>query len=486
MFKVTSVKKSIIFVVAMLLCVAVVFAACSPKAFQPVEKPAKGDVDSNGGVAVRYGDWLYYVNGYTSNVSAENSYVDSVKDAPRIGSVVRIKLADIEELFAIDADDDLKSSEKTNNIAAYVRAHAETVVPQIYYSGNSTTTQITGIYIFGDRIYVTTPNDELTAGGNPRTSELVLMSFGLDGSDPVRHFVFTSNSAQIWLVEKDNKVVATYLMDNVFHLLDVESGVDTVVTNKAATDSDDDDNNTVSSVKWDAAGKCLFFLDYEGSICKLNVGEATYEVIKQNDVEHNHGDHVHSTITYTISSVNNGQVYYTVADSENTQQNNVVLYWATSAQNVDNVALSTNAVSTFYGWKDGKVVISKTEAGSYYGLYVVWEENGIQKETVLSPAYNDSAVTVNRIEGDTLYYTANSVSYKLDLNKGVEQQEGVAYAKSLASATGWAAPDFLTVGDINYVITANSSGISIVKFDVEKKTNSTSISLTLTAEPDED
>lgn len=484
----TSVKKALILVVALLLVSTVVLAACNSGDFTPVDMPEKGDVDSNGGIAVVYGDWLYYVNGYTSDIYAENTYSDDVVDAPRVGSVVRIKLADIEGLFDINDDKDLSSSEKSKQIDEYVRNHAKTVVPKVYYSGNTTTTQFAGIYIFNDRIYVTTPNDELTPGGDTLVSQLVLTSFKLDGSDMQRHFTFTNNAAQIWLDEVDGKVVATYLMDNTLHILDVASGEDSVVSLK--NDPASDVSNTVSSVNWDVAGKCLFFIDKFGSICKLDFGKKEYEVIVENTDyeihEHDGSSHIEAgNISYTINSVNNGQVYYTVADSTNSSVSNTVLYWASSAENSGNVALATS-MSGAKGWKDGKVVYSKAE-GEFYGIYVVSGEGvGNDKPyVVLSPAYNDNSVTINRIEGDILYYTANSISYKLDLTKDLEQKEGVPYARSLSSATGWAAPDFVEVGDIHYVITVGSSSISIVKFDVENKTNSSSVSLLLKAAPEE-
>ncbi|MCH5152310.1 MAG: hypothetical protein J1F65_06665, partial [Clostridiales bacterium] len=63
MFKHKTVKKSLILLVAALMCVAVLLAACSEKPFTPVTKPDSDEIDSNGGIAVRYGEWIYYVNG---------------------------------------------------------------------------------------------------------------------------------------------------------------------------------------------------------------------------------------------------------------------------------------------------------------------------------------------------------------------------------------------------------------------------------------
>lgn len=465
MFRKTSVKLVTV-LVALLICLAVVFTACNgAKAFKPVELPQKGDVESNGGIAVKYGEWLYYVNGYESDAGAANTYAD-LTDAPRVGSIVRIKFALIEDLLAIN-DKDLTSTQKSEEIAQFVRDNAETVVPNFYYSTNTASTYLNGIYIFGDRIYITTPNDELTPGGNALTSQSVLMSYNLGGGDAKRHFVFTSNAAQIWLSEVSGKVVATYIMNNTLHSLDVSAGEDTLISKE---------DETVSNVTIDRAGKNIFFLDADGSICKLAVGATSYDVVVENEKPEGHD---HSHVTYTIKSVNNGTVYYTVSDSNDPTVDNIVLYYANSEKSGE-IALATSSVTTFYGWNDS-IVYVKQDSG-YYGIYVT-SGNGAEIKTVLSPQYNDSSITFDRIEGDVLYYhTSDSVYYTLDLTTANESKEGTAYAKSLGSSSNWYQPDM--IGD--YVFTLATSNISVVKFDAEKKTNSISASLMLTAAPEEE
>ena len=497
----TTVKKTLILFAALLLCATLVLAACSKKPFTPVADPGNGEADGNGGIAVKYGEWLYYINGYTSDVSAENTYSD-VTGAPRVGSVVRIKLAELDKLFDIQDDKNKTSTEKSDEIAQYVRDHAETVVPRIYYSGNTTTTQFAGLYIFGDRLYITTPNDELTAGGDKQTSQLVLMSYKLNGSDEQRHFTFTSNSVQICFAEVNGKLVATYLMDSKLCTLDVASGSSSEVTVNGEDKAPKADN-VYNSVNWDVAGKCVFFIDKYYGICKLNFGSDKYDVIVPNDSyeihEHDGETHVEAgEISYTINSVNNGQVYYTVADSDNSSVSGTVLYYAEQAVTGGNhkVALNTSSLTGLRAWKDGKMVFSKsiTSGGStYYGIFVTQDADGTQSPVaILNPAYNDSSVTIDRIEGDILYYTANSISYKLNIEKAQQEadtpQTGEPYARSLGSAAGWAAPDFVDNGDTHYVITATSGGVlTVVRFDPnEPNKTQSSVSILLTAQPAEE
>ena len=483
-----SVKKFVIVLVAMLICATVVFAACNKDNFKSVQLPEEGKVYSNGGSAVVYGNWLYYVNGYTSNVSADNTYSNDVVTTPRIGSVVRIKLLDIDSLFEINDDKDLTSSQKSEKIADAVRAKAETVIPKIYYSGNTTTTQFAGIYIFDNRIYVTTPNDELTANGDPLTDQLVLMSFDLGGGNRQSHYTFTNNAAQIWLDKDSNgKLVAVYLMDNILHVLDVASGTDTIV--KASDSTVTNVANTVSGVVWDKNSKSVYFIDEFYALCKLTFGQTGYEVICENTTAVNHGDHVEAgSLTYTIKSANNGIVYYTKKDTkENTASGDTILYWAESATNKDNVALATNDV-TAYGWNKEKLVITDSyvdEDQTYYSICIVDGKTNT-KTAILEYGENNTSINIDRIEGDTLYYTSDGVAYTIDLTKVAqlgekEYLEGISYAKSLASPTGWAAPDFVKYDGAQYVITLSADSVSIVKFNPDDNTNSSSVALTLVA-----
>ena len=510
-----SVKKFVILLVALLMCATVVFAACSNENFTAVSVPDKATPESNGGIAVVYGEWLYYVNGYTADVTADNTYSDDVLDAPRIGSVVRIRIAEIETILAINDDKDLTSSQRSEKIAKAIRGDSEvceelkikgaqTVIPKIYYSGNTTTTQFTGIYIFNDRIYVTTPSDELTANGDPKTSELTLMSFNLGGGDRKEHYTFTNNAAQIWFKQVGDKLYATYLMDSVLHTLDVASGKDTVVTHKYGKLSHI--NDTVSSVNWDnIEGKeAVFFIDEFGSICKLEVGKTEYTVIVENDTFKEHGDHIESgKTTYTIKFVNDGVVYYTVATGKDASTDDLELLYATDADHKDKSALPTTSVSVT-AWKEDAFIITdsfKSDDRTYYSICVVEpageDSEELYKITPLLPyGKHDSSITINKIEGDLLYYTFDNVSYVIDLSGYAQLEpgqfvEGEARAKSLPSTTGWAAPDFINIqtadGVLHYIISASTDSVTLTKFNPsDLKANTVSIALTLTPVPVEE
>ncbi|MCH5159509.1 MAG: hypothetical protein J1F66_01495 [Clostridiales bacterium] len=468
----TTVKKSLILFVAALMCVAVFLSACDGNAFKPnFTAPTGGNVYSNGGIAVQYGEWIYYINGYASSASAENTYVDT-NDAPRVGSVVRIKAADIADILAINEKDDLSSTEKSKAIAKAVSEKTDIVVPKIYYSNNTTTASINGIYIFNDRLYILTPNDKLTAGGASQTSQSVLMSFKLDGSDPQRHFTFTDNSAQVWLYTKGDKVVATYILNSKLYTLELAND------EKSVSNEITGDDETVSDVKFDEAANCLFFLDGDGSICKLALGDSDKTVIVDNSAK---DDEEESTVSYTISSVNGGFVYYTKADSLNSDLDGVVLYYIDTNGDTysEEIALNTASLTT-YAWKNGKTVIVKPTETGFYGLYIVENKEG-DLTCLLLPGFNEASIEVWKIVGDELYYSADGVMYVKNLKDFDAEELGDAYAVSTISTTyNWALPDRLVVDGHVYVFSFSSGAVTVAEFNVEKKTDENSSTFTKT------
>lgn len=460
MFK-KSTKSAIFMVVAVLMVAALLLTACTD-AFKPVEMPASATPESNGGNAIKYGEWIYYVNGYQSSSSAENTYTQITA---RVGAIARIKEADLASLFAVYDDPEISDTARPKKIASIVAEKAQIVVPKFYYSGNTTSTQINGIYIFNDRLYMLTPNDELTAGGNSLTSQSVLTSFKLDGSDEQRHYVFTNSAAQVLLSMAGEKLVATYIMDSEVGCIDVANGTKIVSAEET------------KSAQFDVAGEMIAFLNKDGSVCKLNAGASEVTTLVEN-VKEEGSDHSH--ITYTIVNVNNGYVYYTKADSTNSSIDGTHVFYANEASADVKVALKAAAPSSnWYGYED-KIVLATTQNAqgiSLYGIDLV-DSEGHTIRTIVNPVQNDNSITFNRIEGKMLYYTSNSIAYKVDLSD--DQSKPIAFGRGLSS-TGWSVPDF--IGD--YVITLSNDSVTVVKFDVDKKENSKSVTLTV-VEPDED
>jgi len=144
--------KKLFFILVCVLLMAAVLTGCneSYKAAAVETDTSDTTVTSNGGLAVRYGKYLYYINGY-AGVDAENTFGDVQK-----GAVARVELD--------AAGNPVKS---TNTI----------IVPKNVYNTLATS----GLYIVGDYIYFSTSSVDKNSSGEPKTEAMWLMRTKLDG-----------------------------------------------------------------------------------------------------------------------------------------------------------------------------------------------------------------------------------------------------------------------------------------------------------------
>ena len=127
-------------------------------------------VTSNGGFAVQTDDYVYFINGSESN-TADNTFGTPLK-----GSIQRI------------AKDSFINDGGVRNYAA-----SETVVPVIAYS----THYNAGIYIYGDRIYYSTPSTARNSTGEVQNSDLEFKSSTLDGTSTMSDYYYRASSASL-------------------------------------------------------------------------------------------------------------------------------------------------------------------------------------------------------------------------------------------------------------------------------------------------
>ncbi len=473
MYRHTKTGKTLLFLLSMLLLTAFLLAACTPDNgdFKYPQAPAQGEVVSNGGIAVMYGDYIYYVNSYVSDVSSANSFNGDVKS----GDIVRIKKSDLDEITAIN-DEDLTSALKTERIAAAVYEKVEVVVPMFYYSGNTTDTSVTGLYIYGDKLYFTTPNTSLGTNGAALTDQLCVYRADLDGRNTARLYTFTKNSLVVSLMEKGGKVYAVYVETDT----DIGAGLRCVDLSQADNESTLISKD-VASVTFDLNTLSAYYLNADGAICSYTAGDAEEKVLLAEE----------ENITYTIKSTNGGYVYYTQTDSTNTALKfGVLAVKAGMTEPVQVLSSETAASGTFFGYKEG-VVWTGTTYDSTPTMYQVIITSGIAEtyNYVLPKNTNNSAVTLNKIDGDTLYYTVNSILYSLDLSVVTETTTAADTVKELAysvsSATGWGAYDIL--GDTGYVVSFSSNNTVVTQYKEVKgsKTNVTTIITSVVPEEDD-
>lgn len=145
-------------------------------------------VESNGGIAVKAGKYLYYVNGY-AGTDSENTFGDAVK-----GAIGRVEL---------DENGDVKAD--TNTI----------VVPKNVYN----TVATSGLYIDGNYIYYSTFSIAEKSDGTKKTDVMWLMRTKLDGTDTEIVKEFDDFTAEYKVV---NGYVVYYLK-NELHSIDLNS-----------------------------------------------------------------------------------------------------------------------------------------------------------------------------------------------------------------------------------------------------------------------
>ncbi len=181
-------KKKLSIIVAAVAVAVLVFAlvGCTESLKQDaIATDFSEKVESNGGMAVVYGDYLYFINGYAGS-SADNVFGETVK-----GAIARVEY---------------KNGKPSGE--------AQIVVPKNVYG---TDTKYGGIYIVDDYIYYQTPSVKLDKNGNPKTTEAVLMRTKVDGTDTKEVAYFTDHSI-VFRVTGDK---LTYIRSNEIHSIDL-------------------------------------------------------------------------------------------------------------------------------------------------------------------------------------------------------------------------------------------------------------------------
>lgn len=184
-----------------------------------------GEVVSNGGFAVEKGDYVYFINGVESN-TANNTLGVPVK-----GAIMRISTADL----------------KGRNYAL-----ADMVVPTVTYSQNYET----GIFVYGDYVYYSTPSTTVISDGSVQNTRLELKSAKLDGTGISKnpYITFDGLNVDFRFVEDGGTVYVLYAATS-----ETLYGESTGVTNLHSINTATGENTllayNVKSYLFDAANK---------------------------------------------------------------------------------------------------------------------------------------------------------------------------------------------------------------------------------------
>lgn len=327
-------RKHIKKIICLTLCAATAvgmgLAGCSGVFRSPkLDGSIAGEVESNGGFAVKKGEYIYYVNG-VQNYTVDNTYGTPVK-----GAIHRIS---------------------AENLAAHNYADVQTVVPLVAYSGSHSS----GIYIYGDYVYYSTPSTAKNSDGEVQNTYLDFKRSKLDGSETQKDAIYTSsdNTIDYRYVEANDAVYLMYaIKENLYgsdttnlHSVNVETGADTLLAYDVASyvfdsedlenpyvyytmsvnryegksDSSDEKYNQIYRVKADDTTSLKeydfgYITDYdaEKNPVYVNLGEYVFDGIGKSDIicqfNANYGGEAadHSPYVYSLNYYKNGTLYYT-------------------------------------------------------------------------------------------------------------------------------------------------------------------------------
>ncbi len=161
-----TITKIICLATAAISAAGLALSGCANWSQTPLEKDDYTTVSSNGGFAVETDNYVYFINGVESN-SADNTFGTPLK-----GSIQRISVENVES--------------RNYHLT-------ETVVPVIAYS----THYQAGIYIYGDRIYYSTPSTARNSSGEVLYSNLEFKSSALDGSETMSDYYYRASSSSL-------------------------------------------------------------------------------------------------------------------------------------------------------------------------------------------------------------------------------------------------------------------------------------------------
>lgn len=170
----------------LLITVFVLAAGCTERMKQkPLATEFSDKVYSNGGLAVVYGKYLYFINGY-AGAEAENIFGKAIK-----GAIMRVELKD----------------GKPDGLP-------QTVVPKNVYG---TDKEYGGIYIVNDFIYYSSPSTEKGSTGQPKTEEMKILRTKVDGTETEEILGF-KDFKTVFAVEGDNLV---YVREDYLYSVDL-------------------------------------------------------------------------------------------------------------------------------------------------------------------------------------------------------------------------------------------------------------------------
>ena len=289
-------KKIVLLTICLLLVGAFVFSACSEKTDRkPIATDLTGaTLSDNGGMAVRYGDYVYFINGYAGE-TASNAFGEVVR-----GAICRTTLK--------------------NGVPDY--ESVEIVVPKNVYGEDKT---YGGIYIVNDYIYYNTTSVDKDSNRDYKSDEGVLMRTSIDGSKTEVVKEFDDNDVVFYA--GDNSKYLAYVYDNYAYLVNSSDNAVTLLS-KANGKNPTDEKQTVVSYKfagdylvytmYNYADESNYSSDYIVWACNLKTGKQS--PIMSSDIYNGNTERTvlyTTTLTDVIPTADGFVIYYSKKGNDN-------------------------------------------------------------------------------------------------------------------------------------------------------------------------
>ena len=382
--------------IVVLALVAFTLTACGFN--PPRDNPAtNASIYGNGGMEVRKGDYVYFINGFygIDNVNdGSNDYGDAVR-----GGIYRTKLVDGN--LSYDEDGNLTD--------------CDLIVPKIvgYEFGS--------FYIYDNHIYYATPNNEKDRYGELTKNLVDIYRCDIDGDNNTRIYTTESEYTNV----EFNVIKINTTADNYSTFVMIKDGTSHVIieyANSNKTERTVCDEN-VGSVAW--LEQTNYITDdsiNSGKVADVNKN-VYYTVTKTNTASsttlHSYNlvtreDNVladDNQSTYNLIGLKNNKLYYEKTVNGNTSFN----YNTLSGTFISNeTAMYYNSYSSYYIMDEENAyaggVIAVNDSGTYY---VQFGSNGADDRKVISSSIGYDILFVN---GSKVYARNDGAQiYEIDL-----------------------------------------------------------------------
>ena len=421
-------KKLLTTIVCVIMCAVMMVAlvACNENYKQDAVSTDLSDktVTSNGGLAVKVGKYLYFINGY-AGIDGVNAFGEAVK-----GAVMRVELV--------------------NGLPN--RDTLTTIVPKNVYNTNAKS----GLVVVGDYIYYTSPSVDKDNTGSAKTSEMWIMRTKLDGTGTQVIAEFEDYTTT-YRVAGDKLV---YLdAEKSLHAIDLTNKKfkDTVIAEEvtAVTYANYADNaNALQNVVFytkAAENKNETHNEiwaYNGENKKVIDGRYSY---KAENLAHQAGYTL--AVLDIVFTGNDIMLLYTKSDSgANTTSKGdyfITLNSSLAFDEAKEVRMTAGRNYTAYKFFDGQHALA-TDSDS---IDYIWNENGTWVREEVIKASSATLLDVEVANGVvSVYYTASNVTYKINVLSAVAGGYDVAISSAKTVFNGKYHSEWLSIDKVGSVI----------------------------------